>query len=146
MIRNARAEYSVEPARRIVAEISAGDKYDLFMSQRDVLVELGRLDAGMLRIAHSLLDKPDQALTLMVGGVEIYLPLTGMIDLEVERARLQKELARVEEGVARSQNLLNNPGFIDKAPAEIVQKERDKLASLQQEGETLRGRLESLSA
>jgi valyl-tRNA synthetase len=146
MIRNARAEYDVEPARRIVAYLSAGDKFDLLMAQRDVLVELARLDPDRLRIAHSLLDKPQQALTLVAGGVEIYLPLTGMLDLEAERTRLQRELAHVENGIMRSQDLLGNQGFVAKAPADIVQKERDKLASLQEQAETLRRRLEALAA
>ena len=75
-IRNARAEYNVEPARQIVAHIAAGERYELFSAQRDVLVELGRLDADGLRIARTLPDKPGQALTPVVGGVEIYLPTT----------------------------------------------------------------------
>ena len=144
-IRNARAEYNVEPARRIVAQIAAGEKSDLFSSQRDVLVELARLDPNNLRIAQSLLDEPEQALTLVVGGVEIYLPLAGMVDLDAERARLAKELARIEDGLARSQKLLSNEGFTAKAPAEVVQKEQDKLASLQEQAEKLRGRLETLT-
>jgi valyl-tRNA synthetase len=115
-------------------------------AQRDVLVELARLDPDRLRIAHSLLDKPQQALTLVAGGVEIYLPLTGMLDLEAERTRLQRELAHVENGIMRSQDLLGNQGFIAKAPADIVQKERDKLASFQEQAETLRRRLEALAA
>ena len=145
-IRNARAEFDVEPARRIVAYIAAGEKYDLFVAQRDVLVELARLDADNLHVTRSLLDRPEQALTLVVGGVEIYLPLAGMVDLEAERLRLQKELARVEDGMARSQNLLNNEGFTVKAPTEIVQKERDKLISLEREADTLRERLHTLSS
>lgn len=145
-IRNARAEYDVEPARRVVARIAAGGKYDLFVSQRDILVELARLDPDALHVAHSLLDEPERALTLVVGGVEIYLPLAGMVDLDAERVRLQKELAHIEEGIARSQKLLDNQEFITKAPAEIVQKESDKLESLQEQAETLRDRLKTLSA
>jgi valyl-tRNA synthetase len=145
-IRNARAEFNVEPARRIVAYIAGGEKYDLFVAQRDVLAELARLDAENLKVARSLLERPERALTLVVGGVEIYLPLAGMVDLEAERLRLQKELARVENGVGRSQNMLNNQGFIAKAPAEIVQKEREKLISLEREADTLRERLQTLSS
>jgi valyl-tRNA synthetase len=144
-IRNARAEYNVEPARRIVAQIAAGEKTDLFSSQRDVMVELARLDPNSLRISRSLLDEPEQALTLVVGGVEIYLPLAGMVDLDAERARLAKELAHIEDGVARSQKLLSNEGFVAKAPAEVVQNEEVKLASLQEQAEKLRGRLSALS-
>jgi valyl-tRNA synthetase len=69
-----------------------------------------------------------------------------MVDLEAERLRLQKELARVENGVGRSQNMLNNQGFIAKAPAEIVQKEREKLISLEREADTLRERLQTLTS
>jgi valyl-tRNA synthetase len=68
-----------------------------------------------------------------------------MVDLDAERARLAKELARIEDGVARSQKLLSNEGFTAKAPAEVVQKEQDKLASLQEQAEKLRGRLETLT-
>jgi valyl-tRNA synthetase len=145
-IRNARAEYNVEPARRIVAHIATGEKYDLFLSQRDILVELARLDSDTLRLAHTLLDKPEKALTLVVGGVEIYLPLTGMVDLDAERKRLQKELTGVDEGIARSQKLLSNQGFVTQAPAEVVQKERDKLTGLQEQAEKLRERLAALAA
>ena len=144
-IRNARAEYNVQPARRIAAQIAAGDNSDLFSSQRDVLVELARLDPDGLRIAHSLLDEPEQALTLVVGGVEIYLPLAGMIDLEAERARLQKELEHIKNGIARSQKLLSNEGFTAKAPAEVVRKEQEKLTSLQEQAEKLRERLSALT-
>jgi valyl-tRNA synthetase len=144
-IRNARAEYNVEPIRRIVAHIAAGEKYELLLSQRDVLVDLARLDPDNLRVAHSLLDTPQQALTLVVGGVDIYLPLAGMVDLDAERARLQKELAHIEDGIERSQKLLGNKGFIAKAPAEIVQKEGDKLTGLQGQAETLRERLSVLT-
>jgi valyl-tRNA synthetase len=135
----------VEPARRIIAHIAAGERYDLLKSQHDVLVELAHLDTANLRIAHSLLDQPEQALTLVVGGVEIYLPLAGMVDLGAERARLQKELTHIEEGVARSQKLLSNDEFIAKAPAEVVQRERDKLAGLEEQAEKLRHRLDALS-
>jgi valyl-tRNA synthetase len=145
-IRNARAEYDVEPGRYIVASIAAGDKYDLFQSQQDILTELAHLDAEELRLAHTLFDKPEQALTLVVGGVEIYLPLAGMVDLAAERERLQKELAHVEQGVARSEKLLNNEGFTGKAPAEVVQKERDRLAGLQAQAAKLRERLAALGA
>jgi valyl-tRNA synthetase len=145
-IRNARAEYNVEPGRKIVAFIAAGDKYDLFQSQQDVLTELAHLSAKELRLAHTLFDKPAQALALVVGSVEIYLPLAGMVDLAAERERLHKELAHVEEGVARSEKLLSNEGFTGKAPAEVVQKERDRLASLQAQAAKLRERLMALGA
>jgi valyl-tRNA synthetase len=145
-IRNARAEYDVEPARHIVAHIAAGEKYDLFLAQRDILIELARLDPSNLRLAHSLLDKPQQALTLVLGGIEIYLPLAGMVDLEAERARLRQELANLDQGIQRSQNLLKNQGFVAKAPAEVIQREQDKLTTLREQADKLRQRLATLTA
>ena len=144
-IRNARAEYNVQPARRIAAEIVAGDNSVLFSSQRDVLAELARLDADSLHIAPSLLDKPEQALTLVVGSAEIYLPLAGMVNLDAERARLQKELEHINNGIARGQKLLNNAGFTAKAPADVVRKEQDKLTGLQEQAEKLREHLAALA-
>lgn len=145
-IRNARAEYGVQPGRRIDAYISAGEKYDLFSSQREALTELARLEPNSLRIARSLTDKPERALTLVVSGIEIYLPLAGMVDLDSEVRRLQRELEHVENGIANSRKLLSNEGFTAKAPAEVVQKERDKLMGLQQQADKLHERLAALSA
>jgi valyl-tRNA synthetase len=143
-IRNARSEFNVEPSRRIAAIIGAGTRADLFESQRDILAQLAHLDAARLQISANLEAKPAQALALLVGSVEIYLPLAGMIDLAAERVRLEKELGQVEMQIGRSQKVLANAGFVAKAPPEVVQKERDKLASLQDQAGKLGQRLAML--
>jgi len=145
-IRNARAEYKVEPGRRIEAIIAAGEDHKLLTDQRDILIALARLDAEKLRIARTLEAKPTQALALVVGGVEIYLPLAGMVDLEKERQRLTKEIKEVLEGIARSEALLANEDFLAKAPAHVVEKEREKLADYRQRQAKLRERLQSLQS
>jgi valyl-tRNA synthetase len=143
-IRNARAEYAVEPGRRIEAIIAAGEEYDLLTDQKDILVSLARLEAERLHIARALKEKPTQALTLVVGGVEIYLPLAGMVDLEKERQRLTAEVAEVTKGIAGSEKLLASKDFLAKAPAQVVQRERDKLAGYRQRQAKLQERLQSL--
>ena len=143
-IRNARSEYNVEPGRRIAAVIAAGDRVPLFASQAEVLVSLAHLDGTRLQLTNELAVKPDQALSLVVGGVEVYLPLAGMIDLAAERLRLRKELDRVSGLLARSEKSLNNPAFVAKAPPEVVQKERDRLAELQEQAAKLRRQLDTL--
>jgi len=145
-IRNARAEYTVEPGRRIEAIIAAGDEYDLLTSQRDVLITSARLDADKLHIACTLEAKPTQALALVVGGVEIYLPLAGMVDLAKERQRLSAEIEEVTKGIAGSGKLLANEDFLAKAPEQVVQRERDKLADYRQRQTKLQERLQSLQA
>ena len=145
-IRNARSEFNVEPARRIPALIAAGEQRALFEGMRDSLVRLAHLDPEQLSIGADLADKPAQALALLVGSVEIYLPLSGMLDLNAERARLSKELEQLQAQLARSQKILANQAFVSKAPLEVVEKERAKLAGLQEQADKLAQRLKLLGA
>lgn len=144
-IRNARSEHDVEPGRRIAAIIAGGDRLGLLQEQAEVLLNLARIDEGKLLIERELEYKPDRALTLVVGGIECYLPLADLVDLDRERTRLEGELEQLLAEVARSERLLSNRGFVSKAPPEVVQKERDKLADHRERAAKLRGRLESLS-
>jgi valyl-tRNA synthetase len=144
-VRNARAEYDVQPGRRVTAVIAAGPHYDTFDRQREVLIRLARLDPEALEIRSALLHKPEKAVALVLGNVELYLPLAGMVDLDAERERLNGELEEVGVQIAASEKLLANQGFVTKAPAHIVGRERDKLADLQEQAAKLRERLESLA-
>jgi len=141
VIRNARAEYEVEPGQRIEAIITAGERYDLLTSQRNILVSLARLDDKKLRLAHTLIRKPAKALTLVVGGLEIYLPLAGMVDLAAERERLTKEVEALLAAIARSEGLLTNEDFTRKAPVHVVDREREKLAANRERKAKLEERL-----
>jgi len=89
------------------------------------------------------IDPPARAVAVVVGDVVVYLPLAGLVDLEAERARLSKKVDEIEERIARSQNLLAGE-FAQKAPAHVVQRERDKLADLQAEQAKLEERLAAL--
>jgi valyl-tRNA synthetase len=144
-IRNARAEYEVEPARQIAAVIVAGAKRDLVASQAGVLTRLARVDAGKLRIEAELAEKPSKALDLVVSGYEVFLPLAELVDLEREKARLSAELQRVQQEIARTEKLLANPGFVSKAKPEVVDKERAKLEDGRQRRAKLTERLQALT-
>jgi len=143
-IRNARAEYEVEPSRPIAATIVAGQKRDLVASQADILIRLARIDPGQLRIEEVLEEMPAKALTLVVGGYEVYLPLAGLVDVDRERARLKRDLAELHREVVRSEELLAKQGFVAKAPAEVVARERARLVGYREREATLRERLKSL--
>ncbi|MDW8212001.1 MAG: valine--tRNA ligase [Roseiflexaceae bacterium] len=140
-IRNIRTEYKVEPARLIAATIVAGAQTALIEAQRPVIARLARIDADRLTIAESLDQRPSNAATLVIGSVEAYLPLAGMIDLEAERARLLKELEAAQAEAARREARLASPGFIEKAPAAVVQRERDGLAAVRETIARLQDRL-----
>ncbi|MDW8145284.1 MAG: hypothetical protein RMJ48_03125 [Roseiflexaceae bacterium] len=77
----------------------------------------------------------------MIGSIEAYLPLAGMIDLEAERARLLKELEAAQAEAARREARLATPGFVEKAPAAVVQRERDGLAAVRETIARLQERL-----
>jgi valyl-tRNA synthetase len=148
--RNLRAEYNVTPGKRIPALIAAADAAGFLEDQRAVLCSLAKLDADQLTI-EAALEPPDQSATVVVGDVVGYLPpvlseaegLAALVDLDAEKERLGKDLADVESRIARSQGLLAGK-FARKAPAHIVQRERDKLAELQAEQAKLKERLAAL--
>lgn len=144
-IRNIRSEYNVEPGKRIRAFISAGDHYPMLVRQKEILTTLARLDNDTLHLASALAEKPENAVAQVIGGgIEIYLPLAGMINLEVERDRWQKEVAQLEKRIAASKAKLNNPGFLQKAPADVVQREQEKLADLELQASKIWERLRGL--
>jgi len=141
-VRNARAEYNVPAGQPISAFIAAGEKEALLREQAEVLCTLARIDPARLTIAGHI-EAPAHSITLVTGAVSTYLPLAGLVDLAAERARLQKELADTEAQLARSAQLLAGP-FAQRAPAQVVQRERDRQAELQARADRLRARLADL--
>jgi valyl-tRNA synthetase len=139
-IRNLRAEKAVQPSRRIAATFASGDKADLLKEQAAVIAALAGLDASQLKINLSLKKKPAQSAALVVGPVEIYLPLAGMVDSKEESARLKRELAEIQSQIERLEKLLASD-FANKAPAPVVAKEREKLAAFRETAEKIRAQL-----
>ncbi len=142
-IRNLRAEKNVKPSTRIPATFSAGDDSKIVESQVSVLASLGRLDGDNITITKTLDEKPAGQVALVVGSVEIFLPLADMVDTAEERARLGKELAEAQSQIERLQKLLNSP-FAEKAPDNVVQAERDKLAVFKESAIKLKEQIDSI--
>ncbi len=139
-IRNLRAEKNIPLSKKLPATLLGGAKTDLLHQQAPVIASLAGLEAGQLTIQESLAEKPQNAAILVVGPVEIYLPLAGMVDENAERARLQKELSEVEAQISRLEKLLASD-FARKAPPAIVQKEREKLQGFLETAEKIREKL-----
>ncbi len=89
--------------------------------------------------------KPENAMTGVVNGVEIYLPLKGLIDVEKETARLSKELEKLEKEIKRLNGKLNNEGFLKKAPEQVVAGEKAKLADYEEKKKSVEGRISDLA-
>ena len=125
-IRKIKGEMNIAPGRPVpvlLADSSEQDRKNAtqhrafldFLARTESITVLEPGDAG-----------PESA-TALVGNMKILIPLAGLIDKNAELARLDKEIGRYRQDIERSEKKLQNPNFVDKAPAEVVQKQRDKL-------------------
>lgn len=121
-IRNLRAENKVEPAKKIVAQFKATDTTFL-KSQFAVIKALARLEEITF-----VDEKPAQAAATIVSGVEVYLPLADLLDLDKEKERLDKEIAHIKGYITGQEKKLGNKAFVAKAPEAVVAGEQEKLA------------------
>jgi len=139
-VRNARAENKVELGKKIAAVIVAGEKEEVIGSQRAVIERLANIDPAQFHISASLAEKPTEAVTLVIGSTEVYLPMAGMVDADAERERLTNELRALDKQIAKLEALLGSD-FANKAPAAVVEKERGKLAEAKESRSKLAARL-----
>lgn len=142
-VRNLRAEKNVKPGKRIPATLVSAQAAESLKSQARVIAALASIDPDQLVIQEQISAKPEGSIGLVVGPVEIYLPLADLVDSAAERKRLEKDLADALIQIERLDTLLSG-SFAEKAPAAVVQKERDKLAAYQETASKLRSQLETL--
>ena len=129
-IRNVRSEYKVEPAKKIDATLVAGAKAKLLKDNATIIATLARIETLTIL---SKGEKPKDAASAMISGIEIHLPLAGMVDPAKERARLQKEKENLTGFIKSLEAKLANPGYTDNAPKDVVEKTRQMLAEKKEE-------------
>ncbi len=139
-IRNLRAENQVKPSLHLPAVFAAGSFANILQDQKTTIAILAGLDQEKIAIHASLDAKPEGHIALICGSVEIFLPLSGFVDKEEEQKRLEKELAEAEIQISRLNELLASP-FAEKAPLQVVQKERERLDAFLQNVEKIRAQL-----
>lgn len=140
-IRNLRSEMNVPLGKKAEVIICANNpEYTVYLKDGANYI-LSLASAESLSVEETLAAKPTQAATAVVHGIEIYLPLKGLIDLDKEIARLEKELTKMEGEIKRIEGKLANEGFVAKAPAEVIEKEKEKLVKYQASKEALLVRL-----
>lgn len=142
-IRNLRSEKNVKPARRIPAILASSERYQLLSEQSAMIAHLAGLNSQELEITARIERKPQGHIGLVAGPVEIFLPLAGLVNASEERTRLQKDLTETETQIERLSKLLSS-SFAEKAPATVVQKEREKLVVFQRTAEKIRSQIQSL--
>ncbi|QPK62963.1 valine--tRNA ligase [Methylomonas sp. LL1] len=129
-IRRIRGEMNIAPGKPLNVLLQNGSMADqeALQSTENYLLKLGRLESiTWLRVTDNT---PESAIAL-VGGMKILIPMAGLIDKDAELARLEKEIQRIEKELPRIEGKLGNAAFVDKAPAEVLAKEKEKLAGLQ---------------
>lgn len=143
-IRNMRAEVNANPGKKIPAIMLVSEDLREVVANNDSYIKLlGGIDNLELRPLNG--EKPENAMAAVVTGIEVYLPLAGLIDVEKETQRLSKELAAMEKDLQRAGGKLNNAGFLAKAPEDVIAKERAKYEELSGKIEAVKKRMAYLA-
>lgn len=143
-IRNMRAEVNANPGKKIPAIMLVSEDLREVVAHNDSYIKLlGGIDNLELRPLNG--EKPENAMAAVVTGIEVYLPLAGLIDVEKETQRLSKELATMEKDLQRAGGKLNNAGFLAKAPEDVIAKERAKYEELSGKIEAVKKRMAYLA-
>jgi valyl-tRNA synthetase len=118
-IRRIRGEMNIAPGKPLTVLLQNGSDSDqaFFNNSQNYLLKLGRLQSISWLTEND--NAPESAIAL-VGNMKILIPMAGLIDKEAELARLEKEIQKIHKELPRIKGKLNNPKFIDKAPAAVI--------------------------
>jgi valyl-tRNA synthetase len=142
-VRNARAEYQLIPSKKIPLVVRAADVSE----EIALLAMLAKIDPERLEVVDASTGQKPAAIDdsfvhlIVADGLDAYLPMRGMLDVDKERARLEKQLGKVEKDLATLQRRLNAPGFADKAPATVIASTKATAGQLDDQVLTLRKRI-----
>ena len=144
-VRNVRTEMDVPPSRKAKIFIVAEDAAlrDSFELTKEAYANLA--GASEVMVQQDKTGIGEDAVSVVIPGATLYLPLEDLVDFEKEKERLLKEQARLEKELARSKGMLSNEKFLSKAPEAKVQEEKDKLAGYEQMMEQVKERLTQMS-
>jgi len=143
-IRNLRVEAEIKQGAKvaIVLESASDRQRNILEAARNYILDLAKVEN--LSIASSLSEKVTRSFAAVVGTTQVLLPLTGIVDLEALKSKIGKNLLKVEKKVNDLTKRLNNPGFVNKAPADVISAARDDLAEAEKQLEILKKRLQNL--
>jgi valyl-tRNA synthetase len=143
-LRNLRAEAGLKPHQTIAALLVTEDPEEqrILTAAQAYIRELAKVES--LEIAGSLATEPRQVAAAVVGTVQVLVPLAGLVDVEALRAKLQKDLAKLEKEAQGIRTRLENPNFLSRANSDVVQASREQLAELEAQRQLLQARLEKL--
>ena len=142
-IRNLRSEMNVTPSKRTRLMLLPADGWAETLKGGDGYFRrlAGASETELLNDRNAVTEKTVSAVT---AAGELFIPLGDLVDFEKEIARLGKELENIQKEMNRSRGMLNNQGFLAKAPAQLVQAEKDKLEAAEAKAKALENRIAEL--
>ncbi|BAY14735.1 valyl-tRNA synthetase [Anabaenopsis circularis NIES-21] len=117
--------------------------YSIWFIARSILFAEAKLPEQLPAVLEAV-PASEQTIAGVIGTVQVVIPLTGVVDIEALRAKLQKSISKVEAEAQSLRGRLSNPKFVDKAPTDVVQGAKDALAEAEKQAEILRLRLQTL--
>ncbi|MDC0480606.1 valine--tRNA ligase, partial [Candidatus Marinimicrobia bacterium] len=141
-IRSIKSRMNVPPSKFLDLVVRCDTNQQSFLeTQLDLIKQLARV--GKLSMGTSL-EKPGQSATAVVGGMELYIPLGGLVDLDEEKARMEKRIKEINRLISGINGKLSNENFMNRAPEQVVDKEKSNLEKLTEEFEKVTANLEML--
>ena len=143
-IRNIRTNMNIHPSKKseliFITEDSEFEK--LLKSSKSWIEKLGFADN--IKIEKDESNLPKRAISAIANGISVYIPFEELINIEEERAKLEQEITKLQAEVERGTKMLSNPGFVNKAPTEKVEEEKEKLQKYKDMLEDTKSRLAQL--
>jgi len=140
-IRALRAEYNIEPAKKVSCIIKSDKDKPYLRNNKDLFFGLARLEELNFQ---DEISESDNFVGFVESGVEVFIDIAGSVDAEKEQERLQKELDHVTPFITMLEKKLSNKGFVDNAPEDVVAQEQAKLEEAKQKAEKLQQQLTQL--
>ncbi|ASP40121.1 valine--tRNA ligase [Bacterioplanes sanyensis] len=144
-VRNVRGEKNIPPSKALELLFKNGDDDDFRRAEENqaFLMKLAKLEK-LTWLNDG--DEEPMSVTQLVGDMEILIPMAGFIDKDAEVARLNKSIEKLGKDLERVTNKLGNPGFTDKAPAAVIEKEKEKAAGFERDISKLKEQIEKIKA
>ncbi|PIR04287.1 MAG: valine--tRNA ligase [Candidatus Magasanikbacteria bacterium CG11_big_fil_rev_8_21_14_0_20_39_34] len=140
-VRSVRSEYGVEPGKFVSVYVSAAEKKAFLEKNSETIQKLARIEDLVIE---EQLNKPENAVSCVESGLEIFVDVSGALDVEKEKERIHKEIAQVEPYITGLQKKLENQDFVSNAPEAVVTQEKEKLAVAQDKLQKLHEQLAKL--
>lgn len=143
-IRNIRAEASVQPQKKVEAVfVSSAAKKAILERNMQYISNMAGL--GNFTLISDESYKVEKSISAVAAGIKIFMPVAGLVDVAKEKERLSKEYFQLETEIGKLESRINSESFVAKAPAQVVAKEREKLATFKDKAAKIKERLEQLN-